>query len=84
MFFKVIELFEDLDLRSDLFDFLMNIIELRISVVILGDEIFVVEVFVLFLTRFFLVLRSFLCVCAHYIFNQLKFIKYFINLLMKF
>lgn len=45
----------------------MNVGEMGISVVVLGDEVFVVEVFGLFVVGFLWVLEAFGWVCAHYI-----------------
>ena len=45
----------------------MNIIEMRITVIVLGNEVFVIEVFGLFFVGFLLVVGSFGLVCAHYI-----------------
>ena len=45
----------------------MNVIKLGISIVVLGDEVFVVEVFGFLVVGFLLGVGSFGRVCAHYI-----------------
>jgi hypothetical protein len=60
-------LFEDIDFRVKGGDLLVNVVEMGISVVVLSDEIFVVEVFGLFIIGFLLIVGSPGLVCAHYI-----------------
>ncbi len=67
LWLESVELFENVDLWSDLFDFLVNVVQLRVSIVVLRDEVFVVDIFIFLLSCLFGVLRPFLIVCAHYI-----------------
>jgi hypothetical protein len=60
-------LLEDIDFGVEGGKLFMDVVEMGIAVVVLGDEVFVVEVFGLFFVGFLMVVGSFGLVCAHYI-----------------